>query len=76
MKEKIIIFIVGLLLGAIISTGSIYFYTVANNKNNTSNEINKTQMPGGNPRNGNNNMNENGNRKELPNNNQENKANA
>lgn len=35
MKEKIIIFLVGLLLGAIISTGSIYIYTVANNKNNS-----------------------------------------
>lgn len=33
MKEKIIIFLVGLLLGAIISTGSIYIYTVANNGN-------------------------------------------
>lgn len=34
MKEKIIIFLVGLLLGAIISTGSIYIYTVANNRSN------------------------------------------
>lgn len=34
MKNKIIIFLVGLLLGAIISTGSIYVYTVANNSNN------------------------------------------
>ena len=33
MKEKIIIFLVGLLIGAIISTGSIYFYTLAENKN-------------------------------------------
>lgn len=30
MKDKLIIFFAGLLLGAIISTGSIYFYTVAN----------------------------------------------
>ena len=30
MKDKIIIFIIGLLVGAIISTGSIYFYTLAN----------------------------------------------
>ncbi len=37
MKEKVIIFIVGLLLGAIISTGSIYIYTVANNHNNSNN---------------------------------------
>ena len=34
MKEKIVIFIIGLLLGAIISTGSIYLYTVANSSNN------------------------------------------
>lgn len=34
MKEKIIIFLVGLLLGAIISTGSIYIYTIANNNGN------------------------------------------
>lgn len=36
MKEKIIIFLVGLLLGSIISTGAIYFYTIA--ENNNSNE--------------------------------------
>lgn len=30
MKEKVIIFLVGLLLGAIISTGSIYVYTLTN----------------------------------------------
>ena len=34
MKDKIVIFIIGLLLGAIIATGSIYFYTLANNSNN------------------------------------------
>ena len=33
MKDKIVVFILGLLLGAIISTGSIYFYTVANSSN-------------------------------------------
>lgn len=32
MKEKVIIFLTGLLLGAIISTGSIYIYTIANNQ--------------------------------------------
>lgn len=37
MKEKIIIFLVGLLLGAIISTGSIYIYTIANRSNNDMN---------------------------------------
>lgn len=33
MKEKIIIFLVGLLLGSIISTGAIYIYTIAENNN-------------------------------------------
>ena len=58
MKEKLVIFIVGLLLGAIISTGAIYFYTVANNSNNTP----RMQMNGG-P-----NM-SNGEPPEMPNNN-------
>ena len=31
MKDKIIFFIIGLLLGAIISTASIYVYTLASN---------------------------------------------
>lgn len=39
MKEKITIFIIGLLMGAIISTGSIYIYTKANS--NTSDHENK-----------------------------------
>ena len=34
MKEKIIIFLVGLLLGSIISTGSIYVYSSVNSRNN------------------------------------------
>lgn len=33
MKEKVIIFLVGLLLGSIISTGSIYVYTLVSNSN-------------------------------------------
>lgn len=37
MKQKIIIFITGLLLGAIISTSSIYIYTVANKANGGNN---------------------------------------
>ena len=45
MKEKVILFIIGLLLGAIISTGSIYIYTIANNSNNN---IGNMQIPGGN----------------------------
>ena len=42
MKDKIIIFIVGLLFGAVISTGSIYFYTLANTNSNN----NQMQMGG------------------------------
>lgn len=34
MKEKITIFIIGLLLGSVISTASIYVYTIANNGKN------------------------------------------
>ena len=45
MKDKIIIFIVGLLLGAVISTGSIYFYTLANNNSNSNNQM-QMQMGG------------------------------
>lgn len=41
MKEKIIIFLTGLLLGALISTGSIYIYTIANNNNSN------MEMPNG-----------------------------
>ena len=63
MKEKVIIFIVGLLLGAIISTGAIYFYTVANNSNNAQG----MQMNGG-P-----NM-SNGQPPEMPNNNLQNNS--
>ena len=48
MKEKIIIFIIGLLLGAVISTGAFYVYTTTANK--CDNSTNQTmQMPSGNP---------------------------
>lgn len=43
MKEKLFYFIAGLLLGAIICTGAIYVYTVAESKNQPN-----EQMPGGN----------------------------
>jgi len=33
MKEKIIVFFVGLFLGALISTGSMYAYSVVNSNN-------------------------------------------
>ncbi len=47
LKEKIFIFIGGLLLGAIISTSSIYFYTVANSKNEDETKTQETRMPNG-----------------------------
>lgn len=65
MKEKVIVFIVGLLLGAIISTGSIYFYTVANSSNN--NQGSRIEMNGGTPPSMPNDK--NGERPEMPNNN-------
>ena len=46
MKEKVVIFVIGLLFGAIISTGSIYFYTLANNNSNNSQGM---QMMNGTP---------------------------
>ena len=46
MKERIIFFIVGLLLGAVISTGSIYFYTRITSSNNNQSTM---QMPNGTP---------------------------
>lgn len=67
MKEKIIVFIVGLLLGAIISTGSIYFYTVANGSNN--NQGSRIEMNGGTPP-----SMPNGERPEMPNNNSQNNS--
>ena len=67
MKEKIIIFIVGLLLGSIISTGSIYFYTVANGSNN--NQEPQFRMNDGTPP-----SIKNGERPEMPNNNSQNNS--
>ena len=46
MKDKIMIFIIGLLLGAIISTASIFVYTKANNNDNNSNINNGMRMNG------------------------------
>ena len=47
MKDKIILFIIGILVGSIISTGAFYAYTKANNSNNSNN--NTMQTPGGTP---------------------------
>ncbi len=47
MKDKILLFIIGVLVGAIIATGAFYVYikTSSNSTNNTS----QMGMPGGNP---------------------------
>ena len=48
LKDKIIIFIIGLLIGAVIATGAFFVYTKATTTCNT-NSNNQMQMPGGNP---------------------------
>lgn len=45
MKDKIIMFIIGILLGAVIATGAFYVYTIASNNCN----CNNTQMNGNTP---------------------------
>lgn len=47
MKDKIILFIIGVLVGAVISTGAFYVYSKSTSCNNSSNT--QQQMPGGNP---------------------------
>ena len=44
MKDKIILFVIGVLVGAVISTGAFYVYTTTNSNNNSNNN---TQMNGG-----------------------------
>ena len=47
MKDKIIMFIIGLLVGAVISTGAFYIYTTTAGKCDSGNQ--NTQMNGGQP---------------------------
>lgn len=47
MKDKLLIFVIGLLLGAVISTGAFFAYSKATSCNNTNNA--QMQMPGGRP---------------------------
>ena len=47
MKDKILLFIIGILVGAVIATGAFYVYTTTSNNNNCSNA--NTQMNGGTP---------------------------
>lgn len=66
MKDKIITFFVGLFLGAIISTASIYVYTKANNNQRVDNMNNMGEMMPGKMENGNEKMDEQGNSPEMP----------
>lgn len=47
MKDRILLFIIGLLLGAVIATGAFFVYTKATTCNNSNNT--QMQMPGGEP---------------------------
>lgn len=47
MKNKFIVFVIGLLLGAVISTGTFYVYTTTSDK--CSDSTTNTQMNGGQP---------------------------
>ena len=46
MKDKMILFIIGLLVGAVISTGAFFVYTKSTCNTNNNNQM---QMPGGTP---------------------------
>ena len=41
MKDKIILFVIGLLVGAVIATGAFYVYTTKTNSCNSSNQNTK-----------------------------------
>ena len=47
MKDKIMLFIIGVLIGAVISTCAFYVYTITNSSCNCNNQ--NTQMNGGTP---------------------------
>ena len=49
MKDKILLFIIGLLSGAIISTGIFYIYLATNDSNSCDNNKIQMQMHGGQP---------------------------
>ena len=64
MKEKIMIFIIGLLVGAVIATGSFFVYSKVTTCNTTNNS--QIGMPGGNPPSMSNGQNNNGEPPEKP----------
>lgn len=48
MKDKIVLFVIGVLVGAVISTGAFYIYTTTNsscNCNNQNTQTNGAQPP-------------------------------
>ena len=45
MKEKIILLIIGILVGAVISTGIFYIYTTSNNNCNSNTQMNGNTPP-------------------------------
>jgi len=47
MKDKIIVFVIGLLVGAVITTGAFYIYTLSSNKCDSISQ--NTGMNGGQP---------------------------
>ena len=47
MKDKFLLFVIGVLVGAVISTGAFFVYTKTNTT--CSNSNNQMQMPGGEP---------------------------
>ena len=46
-KEKIILFVIGVLIGAVISTAAFFVYTKTLGTGNTTNSSSSQQMPGG-----------------------------
>ena len=50
MKDKIMIFIIGVLVGAVLSTGAFYIYTAISSKDSGNNmQMNGGQPPDGDP---------------------------
>ena len=47
MKDKLMLFVIGVLVGAVISTGAFYVYTTTNSSCNCNNQ--NSQMNGGQP---------------------------
>ena len=45
MKDKIIVFIIGVLVGAVLSTGAFYIYTRVSGNNSNNTQLNGGQPP-------------------------------